>query len=422
MMFYKLSRNSYLKIKPNEIMISIVVDSNRFNLVINEEAYDIYKYCNGKNTIEMIIDKLKVKYTNPEKYVLDFVEKNIEKHIIETSEIRKEDLIERGSKSIYYPDVVVWEITNVCPLNCKHCYLGTKHNSYITRQQIEQILLIFKEKGISTVQLTGGEVFTHPDIVYIVERLNELDIRISISTSGYIYNELVENVLNILRSNASIRISLDGTEDYHNNIRGKADAYIRTIEFIKKARAKGIAVQLGSVIINQNDKMIHEMIHIAKSIGVSVHSFSVVLDEGNAIKNKKCSRLSNQLLQEKLKEWSKQYDCEDYIIQTSVKDTETNCGCGYKLIRIRPDLTITPCPMIEGTIGDLKKESFDSIMKKGTDYFMNIELPTRNKKHCENCEKKDDCGECVAMALINNKKVEGKCRWAKGNTEIVELI
>ena len=49
--------------------------------------------------------------------------------------------------------------------------------------------------------------------------------------------------------------------------------------------------------------------------------------------------------------------------------------------------------MIDGVIGNLKEESFDDIMERGTRNFMQLCLPkTDRSKMCESCQYGDDCG------------------------------
>ncbi len=424
-MYYILPKNSFLKDKPNEKMLSVVINGIRSNLVINETAYDILKYCDGKWSLDNICEELSQIYLNPEEIIKKYIENSIKSGLIKPiDEFRKEDSATiKGSTEFFFPDILIWEITNNCPLLCKHCYLGEKENVYFDREGIDKIISLIKNTGVTTVQLTGGEIFTHPNIEYIVEKLNELDIILSLSTSGYILNDKVRNVIKSLHANATVRISIDGNKEYHDANRGKRDSYDKAMKFIEFVRESNISVQIGTVIINQSEDMIETLIKNSRDRGVSLHSFSVVLEEGNAIKNNQKSKIKNMQLQRKLVEWSEKFNNEVYKIQTSHKDGQRNCGCGYKLIRIKPDYTITPCPMIENSIGNLISEEYESIMKRGSDIFANIYSPMNcNKNNCKDCYDQEECGECIALALANNKKTEKKCSWINSNKKIEDFI
>ena len=407
-----------MKIKPNEKMLSCILKGTRTNIVINDSAFEILMYCNGCYQFQELLSKLEEEYKIETQMVQDFLNQCIQMGIIYESETRADSsyLEVKGSNTIYYPDILIWEVTNQCPLNCKHCYLGEKRNISFNKDEINLIIELIKSKGITTVQLTGGEVFIHPGIEYIIDRLNELDIIISMSTSGYILNENTCRILQKLKKNASVRVSIDGDENYHNELRGKKDSYSRAIRFIKFLRDIGVEIQLGTVIKDQDDEIIEGLIMTAKQLGVSNHSFSVILDEGNAHTGRQKSKYSNTELQRRIVDWGKKYDEGVYKIQLADHSEVNNCGCGYKLIRLRPDFSITPCPMIDGVIGNLKEESFDDIMERGTRNFMQLCLPkTDRSKMCESCQYGDDCGECVAMALINDRNSNGQCKWASQN-------
>ena len=424
-MYYALTLNSFLKIKPNEKMLSVVIKGTRTNIVINDTAYDILKCCNGKNTFSEIMSALNEKYIASEDMVRLFLEQNINAGIVQVSQrcLENDNIIEKGNQYIYYPDILIWEITNVCPLRCKHCYLGEKENIWFKKEEIDYIIRLIKEKGITTVQLTGGELFSHPYVEYIVDKLNELNVVVTLSTSGYIFNDVVENVIKKLRCDASVRVSLDGNKKYHNQVRGKADAYDKVLKFMKLVKKNGIQLQLGTVILDQDEEMIKELITFARNQGVNSHTFSIVLEEGEAILNGQKSIYSNMWLQRKLVEWSKIYDTNSYKIQVSANNGLKNCGCGYKLIRLRPDFSVTPCAMIDYKIGNLKNEDFNSIMSKGTKVFESMYSPQNVEcTFCNECSIIDECGDCIAMALVKNRQINGRCKWVKNNQEKIDQL
>lgn len=424
-MYYFLPENSFLKAKPNEKMLSVVMNGTRANIVINEEAYDILKCCDGTKSYENILDVLSEQYVLDEEMVRDFIDKNVKSGIICETEKKaeiKRDIL-KGDNQIYYPDSLIWEVTNVCPLRCKHCYLGGNKNIWFKQSDIDKIIEMIKEKGITTIQLTGGELFSHPHVEYIVDRLNELDITLALSTSGYILNDAVKRVIKKLKADAVIRVSLDGDEEYHNKVRGRADAYKRVVQFMKYVREQGIQLQVGTVVFDQTEKMMNELILFARSMGVAIHSFSVVIEEGAAHENKQKSVCSNMELQRKLKEWSRLYDTDEYKIQTSQNNGMSNCGCGYKLVRLQPDFSITPCPMIEYKLGNLEQESIEEIMTKGTRIFEKIYSPKNEEcTYCTDCICDEECGDCIAMALVMNRKIGNKCKWVQNNRKALDEI
>lgn len=108
--------------------------------------------------------------------------------LVEFSSIKNLYDIQKGSHAFYLPDVIIWEITNFCPLDCKHCYLETKNQFMNSNEDIDNILEIIEKSGAFQVQLTGGEALTHPHFDYIIDQLIDKGIIISVSTSGMVLN------------------------------------------------------------------------------------------------------------------------------------------------------------------------------------------------------------------------------------------
>lgn len=104
----------------------------RASLKINESAYNILSHCDGNNSIDDIISALCEKYSSSEEEVRNnvepFLKQLISLDLIEFLESPNFINIKRGSSKIYFPDVIIWEITDFCPLDCKHCYLESKNN------------------------------------------------------------------------------------------------------------------------------------------------------------------------------------------------------------------------------------------------------------------------------------------------------
>ncbi|MFA9378685.1 MAG: PqqD family peptide modification chaperone [Lachnotalea sp.] len=197
-MYPHLIENSYIKIKPDGDIASFVFNKVRTNVDINETACEILKYCNGYYDIDEIIKKVSINHG----ISIETARMNVEEFLMPLAEMgaiidKKENMnktIVKGSKEIYYPDNIIWELTTQCPLRCKHCYLPNKEPIFIKRDEIDKILDIIDRTGVYSVQLTGGEALLHSDLLYIVEHLIESNIHIALSTSGMILNTMAKNV------------------------------------------------------------------------------------------------------------------------------------------------------------------------------------------------------------------------------------
>ncbi len=145
-------------------------------------------------------------------------------------------------KTLPIQDITL-EITNRCNLKCRMCSIWQeKEKKYLDINQIRDLVLspVFN-KPIGSISLTGGEPFMHPDIGKIYKFLvlckaKKLIRNIGIYSNGYdtstILDFLKENKKYL--SNLSLGISLDGKEKIHNFLRGRNDAFQKTLDTIMK--------------------------------------------------------------------------------------------------------------------------------------------------------------------------------------------
>lgn len=106
------------------------------------------------------------------------------------------------------------DITNICNLHCTHCYwwLNRKEEESLTLEQWEKIIdEKFKKHHIFIVTLVGGEPLMKPDIVELF--VKKFPKRACVVTNGTYQLPHFENLY-------FYWISIDGTREIHNKIRG----------------------------------------------------------------------------------------------------------------------------------------------------------------------------------------------------------
>jgi Fe-coproporphyrin III synthase len=123
------------------------------------------------------------------------------------------------SKPAIYGSV---DVNNICNLHCSHCYwwLNRKNDAEdLSAEQWREIIKnTFKKQSIYIVTLVGGEPTMRPDIIQVF--CEEMPRRVCVVTNGTYRLKRFENLY-------FYWISLDGTEEIHDSIRGKG-AYIKT--------------------------------------------------------------------------------------------------------------------------------------------------------------------------------------------------
>ncbi len=150
------------------------------------------------------------------------------------------------SRLVGTPPYLILFVSDKCWMRCSHCWYhdawksAHHHGEPLTKTEFGKIARSMPR--VSFLSLTGGEAFMRDDIVEIAGMFGKLTRleRYDIPTSGYEPGLIREKVGEMLRVNRGIPfrvgISLDGTREVHDSIRGVAGAFDRTMKTIELLR------------------------------------------------------------------------------------------------------------------------------------------------------------------------------------------
>lgn len=170
------------------------------------------------------------------------------------------------------PSDFIYEPTNKCNLNCKMCFFASELKKDIDNEMsTEEIKDVFSKIGPNKVILIGGECFMRPDFYEIIDFFDKKGTSIHLSTNGTMINQA--NVDKLLKNESIIHVgvSIDGTEEMHNSIRGSDSAYKRAVSGLKLVTGK-IHSDIVCVITKYNFDDLKEVVGVASDIGLkSMH-------------------------------------------------------------------------------------------------------------------------------------------------------
>lgn len=171
--------------------------------------------------------------------------------------------------NVDFPTHFVFEPTIRCNLSCKMCFYSSKKMHTIKRVQdlsLEQIKrIIDKLSPIEYFGIIGGEPFMKPELFEILDYLREKKIPIWLSTNGTLIND--EGINKLFRNDniIGIDISIDGTRELHNSIRGSNRAFDVTTRNIKLLNEK-FPVSVVVVILEENLNYLTDIIYVIKEL------------------------------------------------------------------------------------------------------------------------------------------------------------
>lgn len=190
------------------------------------------------------------------------------------------------------PSIISILLNTQCNLQCKHCYLESfQEKEWLSSKEWEKVFVsLFFDLNPQTVVFAGKEIFVNAESVQILSRACELRdhlqknfsrrTKIGVITNGtlvHYYRDVLENI-----SLDWIDISIDGTREQHNLIRGKGayEQMERNLPWLKERFGKNLWVV--PVLCNENAeqlpfliKELHEKYGLSHySLGLYEHRFS----------------------------------------------------------------------------------------------------------------------------------------------------
>jgi len=133
----------------------------------------------------------------------------------------------------------------------------------------------FRSLGIRWILLSGGEPLLHPDIRALCGMLRTLDVKLSLLTNGLL---LVQQSSAVLECFDEVIISLDGSPEVHDRIRGVPGAFEKMAEGVRalKTRDEKFKITGRCVIQKMNFADFARIIDAAHQIGLDSISFLAV--------------------------------------------------------------------------------------------------------------------------------------------------
>lgn len=162
-------------------------------------------------------------------------------------------------------------ITQKCNYDCKYCFTeyGEGHlKDEYTYEEFTKLIDEALEIGMSQVSFTGGEPFMHKDFLRMVKYVYEKGMTINeILTNGSL---ITEDILNYLESQyylPEMRISYDGVNNKHNEIR-QTNSSDKVIENIKMCLQHGFHVRITYNLSHFNLDELKPTIEYLEDLGI----------------------------------------------------------------------------------------------------------------------------------------------------------
>lgn len=159
-----------------------------------------------------------------------------------------------------------WELTNFCNMSCPFCStLSEDRNSTADASPEEALNMIdqLAEMGTKMIHFSGGEPTLRADLPDLVARAKQHKMMVSFTTNGSAPTSKMEKLL----ATDIIRISIDGTEKFHDAGRMYSGAFQKAVDTIRFLVSNGKKPIITTVYMHDTQyEMLEELAYLARKL------------------------------------------------------------------------------------------------------------------------------------------------------------
>ena len=167
-------------------------------------------------------------------------------------------------------------VTDRCNLRCFYCmpeegikYLPKKE--LLTFEEIERLVTLMAQMGISKIRLTGGEPFVRTDLMDLLRRIVNIEgiQHVHLTTNGVLTARHIPELKSL--GIASVNLSMDTLDRDRFKMITRRDEFEKTIETFQSLLQYKIPVKINTVVMDgKNIDDILPLVHLTKDQLVSV--------------------------------------------------------------------------------------------------------------------------------------------------------
>ncbi len=333
--------------------------------------------------------------------------------------------------------LVVWNTTNRCNLQCKHCYIEAEDRDYTEELTTEQAKVFIDDLSLMNVPVllfSGGEPLLRHDLFELVKYASARSLRPVISTNGTLLTST--NVTKLKESGIMyVGVSIDGKEETHDRFRNKKGAFRQSIEGLRESKKQGLKTGIRITLTKDNYKDLPFIFDLVEQEQIPrlciyhlVYAGRAKGESNNDIPTSEKRKIVEFIC-------DKVYDFSKRNIETEVLSTDNHadgvfvykevlknqpdraedvmklltlhggCSAGTKFGNVGPTGNVHPCQFWQdAVIGNVKETPFSILWNKSHPLMDKLRNKAENVKgYCKECKYVAICSGC----RIRAKSIKG---------------
>lgn len=311
-------------------------------------------------------------------------------------------LLEKKARQRGVPLHGMFELTPLCNLDCKMCYVHLTHEQMgdrrlLSTQQWQLLMEQAIQCGMIDATLTGGECLTYPGFDELYLYLQSKGIRISVLTNGLLLDEkridfFKKHPVNVLQ------VTIYGTDNEgYERVTGKR-VFDLVIGNVKLAKAAGIPVKVGvtssKYMGTDDEKVFGYLSELGINVSMNSRLFEARNETGRHLAeydqtDEDYIRLRKKYIQQRGIVVSE--ECGDLAVEMPCV-LGIKCGGGNSGFSVDWQGNLYACSMLRDICEDPFRKGFASAWEKVHEAARQYPNPIE----CVNCAYQALCTKCVA--------------------------
>ena len=196
---------------------------------------------------------------------------------------RPNRFLTRLDRSASRPVHAVWEITLACDLKCGHCgsRAGKARTKELSTEECLQVVAELAALGTREVTLIGGEAYLRRDFAQIIAAVRAAGMQCTLQSGGRNLNEARIGAA-VEAGLTAAGISLDGTRELHDELRGVRGSFDAAVASLHRLRAHGLPTSVNTQITAHVLEQLDDVLDVVIAAGAKNWQLQLTVPMGRA--------------------------------------------------------------------------------------------------------------------------------------------
>jgi radical SAM protein with 4Fe4S-binding SPASM domain len=320
-------------------------------------------------------------------------------HVIQSS------IITESFKEAYKdssPMVTTIEITQSCNFKCSHCYNYDRSKAppkeiienTLEDSEILQLIKEISELGGLYLNLSGGEVLTHPSLNTFIKFAKTLNLLVKIKTNGALLNsKKVIELYDIGLDGLDISLYGDDEQTYKEFTSSKN--YQEVIAGLKRSKNVGLDTYVSIILHKNNVSQLGSMIKMCEEIEVPFQvSYEVTKRYDDSTGSRDHEITLDQFEDLLMGDFS-------HLFMNYNPDHSFQCSCARTVCGISSSGDVYPCIGAPIKSGSIRENSLKDIWNNSKELNKIRDIKKSDFQECNKCDVKEFCSRSSGSIYIN---------------------